>query len=528
MIRKAGFGIMLTLLLTSMLTLVRANTGGRIDVYTQYPYPHGGQGPNEPSDPFAPQDEVILFAFVTYNLWPVEGKFVAFKISDPTGETFDLVTAVTDKDGVASISFRIPRPDQDVLGSWSVLGTVDIGDEVYTDTLTFEVILDITPPWITIHSPQNMTYTTSSVLLIFTIDETWSWIGYSLDNLANVTIIGNTTLTDLAEGSHSIAVYANDTYGNMGTSDKIFFTISLIAEYTLTIDSSPTGVALTVDDESHTTAWEDKFFEDNIVEVSMPEVHIIGDARYYWEHWSDGNTSRSRTIIMTANVTLTAHYSGPYYELTVTSPITGITFTVNGTPQTTSYTEWLLTGSYTLEMPETHVVGEAKYYWDQWSDGGTSRTRTVIMTTNITLTGYYTGPYYELTVDSSPITGVTFTIDGAPQTTPCTEWLPEGSYTLEMPETYDGYVWSHWLEDGDTNRTKIITLSGYATWTGIFVLLSDLNNDGKVDIKDIAIAALAVGSYPGHPRWNPLADVNKDGKVDIRDLALIAKNFGNH
>ena len=36
----------------------------------------------------------------------------------------------------------------------------------------------------------------------------------------------------------------------------------------------------------------------------------------------------------------------------------------------------------------------------------------------------------------------------------------------------------------------------------------DINNDGVVDMLDISIAAYAFGSYPGHPRWNPLADVN--------------------
>lgn len=54
----------------------------------------------------------------------------------------------------------------------------------------------------------------------------------------------------------------------------------------------------------------------------------------------------------------------------------------------------------------------------------------------------------------------------------------------------------------------------------------------KVDIEDIAIAASAYGSYPGHPNWNPHADITgskylvPDGKVDIRDIALIASNFG--
>ena len=74
---------------------------------------------------------------------------------------------------------------------------------------------------------------------------------------------------------------------------------------------------------------------------------------------------------------------------------------------------------------------------------------------------------HQLTVTSSPITGILFTINGVPQTTPYTEWLLEDSYTLEMPETHDGYVWSHWLEDGDSNRIKTIYLQG-TTWTAVY------------------------------------------------------------
>lgn len=55
----------------------------------------------------------------------------------------------------------------------------------------------------------------------------------------------------------------------------------------------------------------------------------------------------------------------------------------------------------------------------------------------------------------------------------------------------------------------------------------DLNNDGKVDITDIGLAAIAFGSYPGHSRWDPEADLNQDSKVDIRDIALIAMQFGS-
>jgi len=57
-------------------------------------------------------------------------------------------------------------------------------------------------------------------------------IKYSLDGQANVTITGSTTLSGLADGVHSITVYAQDTDGLTGISETIYFTISEGAEPT--------------------------------------------------------------------------------------------------------------------------------------------------------------------------------------------------------------------------------------------------------------------------------------------------------
>jgi hypothetical protein len=57
-------------------------------------------------------------------------------------------------------------------------------------------------------------------------------------------------------------------------------------------------------------------------------------------------------------------------------------------------------------------------------------------------------------------------------------------------------------------------------------LFGDLNGNGKVDMADIAIAAAAFGSCPGHSRWNSVADVNKDHIINLWDIALIAQRFG--
>ena len=156
----------------------------------------------------------------------------------------------------------------------------------------------------------------------------------------------------------------------------------------------------------------------------------------------------------------------PSYALTIYSAPTGVTFTVDCVSCTTYWSGAYDEGApVSLVMPEIHAVGDARYHWNQWSDGNTSQSRIVPIITNITLTAQYTGPSFELTVASSPMTGITFTINRASKTTPSTEWLLEGSHTIEMPETHNGYVWSHWLEDGDPKRIKTVTMSTNITLT---------------------------------------------------------------
>ena len=60
----------------------------------------------------------------------------------------------------------------------------------------------------------------------------------------------------------------------------------------------------------------------------------------------------------------------------------------------------------------------------------------------------------------------------------------------------------------------------------MYSLITDLNYDGKVDMKDIGTAAKAFGSIPGHERWEKEADTNFDDKIDMKDIGTIAKDFG--
>lgn len=66
----------------------------------------------------------------------------------------------------------------------------------------------------------------TKIPLRFAVNEPVSWMAYSLDNKANVTLTGNTTLTVSFMGSHSLVVYARDADGNTYSSNLVNFKVA--------------------------------------------------------------------------------------------------------------------------------------------------------------------------------------------------------------------------------------------------------------------------------------------------------------
>jgi len=127
-------------------------------------------------------------------------------------------TKYFETDGVYSIIFT---------SDWNLISQVTKVSNLYSNEyyLWTQEGGTTTPITMTILSPENKTYTNTSISLTFTVNDSTSWIGYSLDGKVNITMTGNTTLTDLSYGVHNIIVYANDTAGNMVSSGKIFFSV---------------------------------------------------------------------------------------------------------------------------------------------------------------------------------------------------------------------------------------------------------------------------------------------------------------
>jgi len=111
---------------------------------------------------------------------------------------------------------------------WGKMPPQDYYLDTYSGKVYFTV--DTTPPTVSILSGGNGTYSGSEVPLSFAVDELTSCVAYCVDNVSNVTIVGNCTLTGLSNGQHSLTVYAWDTVGNIGASETIAFVVDKQAE----------------------------------------------------------------------------------------------------------------------------------------------------------------------------------------------------------------------------------------------------------------------------------------------------------
>ncbi len=76
-----------------------------------------------------------------------------------------------------------------------------------------------------------------------------------------------------------------------------------------------------------------------------------------------------------------------------------------------------------------------------------------------------------------------------------------------------------------SNPSGFWTINGPTTIT-FMRLKADVNLDCKIDIIDLTLVAISMGSRIGDPGYKPDADLNGDGAIDIVDLVTVASTFG--
>ncbi len=182
-------------------------------------------------------------------------------------------------------------------------------------------------PSISILSPEKRTYAFTDIPLTFIIHQTASWMGYSLDGQDNVTVVGNTTMIGLSDKLHQVIVYANNTAGDMGSSEQVYFTVKTMEQ--ITFDQTGIGpdtveTVVTIDGTPYNVTDLPVSFNWNLESIhsfafQSPLVPAANAKKYVWNDTTGLSTQQSDFIVVSSGSgSIVADYKTQYY-LTVSS-----------------------------------------------------------------------------------------------------------------------------------------------------------------------------------------------------------------
>lgn len=152
-------------------------------------------------------------------------------IDDPNWHSLNGNTSFSLTPSNNSANFSFTAQEQGLYRMWAFSGALDYLENAKNPLMTLSYGWTGTPMNANILSPLNQIYTEANTSLAFTVNRPIDWAAYSLNGAKNVTLwdshngnpeTANTTLTDLATGTHSLTLYVNDSWGNMNVKTVTF------------------------------------------------------------------------------------------------------------------------------------------------------------------------------------------------------------------------------------------------------------------------------------------------------------------
>ncbi len=189
-----------------------------------------------------------------------------------------------------------------------------------------------------------------------------------------------------------------------------------------------------------------------VTDLTNSEYTVSGlphDTVYYWKVVADdGKKGIKESPIWTFRTVPPG-----YYNLTVEStPVEGLTVTVDSTSGVTPFTLGLDEGTHTVEIDSpqyedisTFVSGnDAKYVFEHWTDSSIDNPREVYIASDLTLTAIV-DVFYRVVVVASPSDAGTVLISE----TSTDGYYPEGVELEFTAKPYSGYTFDHWILNGE-------------------------------------------------------------------------------
>ncbi|MBI4325200.1 MAG: hypothetical protein HY674_08035 [Chloroflexi bacterium] len=315
------------------------------------------------------------------------------------------------------------------------------------------------PPTISVtvqSSPSDRSFTVDGTT--YTTAQTFSWAPGSSHTIATTSPQAGasgvqylwSSWSDGGTISHSVAP----------TSDTIY-TASFSTEYYLTMNTGAGGSVSPASDWKNSRA--------------VVSINATPSGGYSFSSWTgsgsgsySGNSS-STTVTMNGPITETASFTVDPVNISVTvqpSP-SGRSFTVDGTPYTTSQTfSWVSGSSHTVatSSPQSDGTG-VQYAWSGWSDGG-AMSHPVSPTNGTTYTANFTAQY-RLDTGVSPAGSGTVVVN------PPGTWFSPGQTLQLTASASSGFAFSSWVGvDSSSGGTASVTMNAYRSVTANFTAIA--------------------------------------------------------
>jgi len=356
---------------------------------------------------------------------------------------------------------------------------------------------DLISPEVHVLSPENVTYHTESVPLIFTVNEKTSWIGFSIDNSGNVTVNSNITLGSLLDGSHSLTVYAKDLSNNTGLS-QVTFTVLIIHDVSIiNVKISPAqvyigenvNVTVTVQNEGSVSETFNVTIYGNEVTIATQVVPQLppGNSTDLDFAWNTSGLAR-----------------GHYALRADIPPISGEIDVADNTRSSSIALTILSRPDISLKSVNSSkdLIGQGYFLVINVSAENQGDYTEKF---NLTIYANATEIYTEMvTLPSGGTTVITFLWN--------TTGFAGGNYTISAYS---------WTLPGETDIDDNTVVSGIVRLSCI----GDVDGDFITDGKDFVLVRRVIPSTRNSPNWTQNADINGDGVVDNKDYQLIKSHI---
>ena len=247
------------------------------------------------------------------------------------------------------------------------------------------------------------------------------------------------TLQAIANSGYDFLTWTDNITDNprdiIVTQDSTFVALFNLRQYTITVVSDHP-------DWGSVTGGGTFYYGDTI------QISATANLGYEFVSWNDGNTDNPREIIVTEDITYTAHF-GIQQCLIDTRVIPEGAGIVDGG------------GIYDYGATVHLAVHEnTGYVFESWEDGNTDNPRTIIVEGDATYTAVFSPIPYEITTESDPVEGGTVSGAGI------YDYGTIVTLTATPNENYTFLCWS----DGIASNPRNVTVTGNAHYKAIFHL----------------------------------------------------------